>query len=590
MIKKKFNYLYTFIFALTLFMVGNISVNASNTYNLTENIKDLNGNDLPTFNIYQRNIKTFFPGTNNFTEKVFFSHEENDFKYFIKWSQSESRYELFILPDYVRYYSAYWGNNNYYANYKFEDTYPKIRKIENSDDHNKLVIIDFGTSSRQSNSVYTNWNNAVGLSFTTSTSNYTSAINSNTYINYYNLSTGKVSNYFYEFNFVRFYLDENNEWVNTTGLLDQFYLSYQDSNYSYNYDELIFSSFNIYEEDGSTIYHESDVIKIPDIDVSMSINKTSNGSYSVGLNVIPVKKDWYIEITNLQTGEIYTNVIDSDMLSYSHVFSNIVSNQIYNVRIYNNDSKGVLYYQKSFNAIIDDEKPHIVIDSLDFNDNDSYTIKYYYANTTNKNICKYAIYDLDWISHDCSLYDSVNNMNNLTISHNGLFGLQIINNKTDDVVDEYMLNMIPDTSAIYMTFADRFNLTTRILTLNYKTFNATTTDSLYYSLDNTNWTYLNDFNGSIDFVKSGINVYFKLVDSSGNIKYKTIYNLNFNANGDYTVNDNKTFFNSIQYYISNFFDAIMVLWNNINNEIKVAVLTILPTIILCIAIDNWRRH
>lgn len=358
-----------------------------------------------------------------------------------------------------------------------------------------------------------------------------------------------------------------------------------------------YTDFDIYNTDNGTsstinsnkFYTNNYVSPIPNIDVSIESNKQVNGAYSINFNFIPVRAGWYVEILELSSNKIINFTIETSLESYTRQIQQIVSNSVYNIKIYDSESKTTLYYQKTFNFIIDEDKPHIVIDSLDFNDDNSYTIYYHFENTTSKNTCYYALYDLDYISHDCSLYNE-NNHNNFTISHNGLFALKIENNISNDIVDSYLLNMSPNVNDIYISFNHSIDSTTRIYTLKYDVKNYNSSDLLYYSLDNINWIYLDDFTGTIDFVSSNVDVYFKVLNSSGEVKYQTIYNVSYSLSANVSDVANDSFFEGLKYYISNFFDAIMVLWNNIPSEIRTAVIVVLPIILLCIAVEVWRKN
>lgn len=331
------------------------------------------------------------------------------------------------------------------------------------------------------------------------------------------------------------------------------------------------------------LYYESAFKPIPDIKVTSHFSKLSTGAYNFGFNIMPAYKGMYFELTDLTTGQIYSDDVDDDLQSYGYVVqSDITTNKLYYLKIWNNENKETLYYSGSLQGIIDEEKPHIVADVYTIEN--GYNIEYYYQNTTSKNTCSYTLDNIEWITEECTTTPK-----EISITQNGLLGIQIINNRNDEIEDKYLLNLVVNPLAPYITFGGSMNKATHVYTLKYNTFNYENSDNLYYSKDGINWIYLNNFNGEIDFIESGINVYFKLESSSGTIKYQTMFNLNFNINGDYSVADTRGFFESISYVVSNGLNAIMILYHNLPQEIIIAISVMCPLILLCIAFEVWRK-
>ncbi len=348
-----------------------------------------------------------------------------------------------------------------------------------------------------------------------------------------------------------------------------------------------YATRNIYNTtDGipnDALYYESAFKPIPDIKVTSHFTKLSTGAYNFGFNIMPAYKGMYFELTDLTTGQVFSDDVDDDLQAYGYVVqSDITTNKLYYLKIWNNENKETLYYSGSLQGIIDEEKPHIVADVYTIEN--GYNVEYYYQNTTSKNTCSYTLDNIEWITEECTTTTK-----EISITKNGLLGIQIINNRNDEIVDKYLLNLVVNPSEPYITFGGSMNKTTHVYTLKYNTFNYENSDNLYYSKDGINWVYLNNFNGEIDFIESGINVYFKLESSNGVIKYQTMFNLNFNINGDYSVADTKGFFESISYVVSNGLNAIMILYHNLPQEIIIAISVMCPLILLCIAFEVWRK-
>ena len=332
-----------------------------------------------------------------------------------------------------------------------------------------------------------------------------------------------------------------------------------------------------------SLYYESSFKPIPDIKVTSHFTKLSTGAYNFGFNIMPAYKGMYFELTDLTTGQVFSDDVDDDLKVYSYVVqSDITTNKLYYLKIWNNENKETLYYSGSLQGIIDEEKPHIVADV--YTTENGYNVEYYYQNTTSKNTCSYTLDNIEWITEECTTTPK-----EISITKNGLLGIQIINNRNDEIEDKYLLNLVVNQSEPYITFGGSMNKTTHVYTLKYNTFNYENSDNLYYSKNGINWIYLNNFNGEIDFIESGINVYFKLESSSGVIKYQTMFNLNFNINGDYSVADTRGFFESISYVVSNGLNAIMILYHNLPQEIIIAISVMCPLILLCIAFEVWRK-
>lgn len=332
-----------------------------------------------------------------------------------------------------------------------------------------------------------------------------------------------------------------------------------------------------------SLYYESSFKPIPSIKVTSHFTKLSTGAYNFGFNVMPAYKGMYFELTDLTTGQVFSDDVDDDLKAYSYVVqSDITTNKLYYLKIWNNKNKEILYYSGSLQGIIDEKMPHIVADVSTIEN--GYNVEYYYQNTTSKYTCSYTLNNIEWITEECTSAPK-----EISITQNGLLGIQIINNRNDEIVDKYLLNLVVNPSEPYITFGGSMNKTTHVYTLKYNTFNYENSDNLYYSKDGVNWIYLNNFDGEIDFIESGINVYFKLESSSGTIKYQTMFNLNFNINGDYSVADTKGFFESISYVVSNGLNAIMILYHNLPQEIIIAIGVMCPLILLCIAFEVWRK-
>lgn len=86
-------------------------------------------------------------------------------------------------------------------------------------------------------------------------------------------------------------------------------------------------------------------------------------------------------------------------------------------------------------------------------------------------------------------------------------------------------------------------------------------------------------------VGDGNTIDFDYMDETGNIQNGNI------TNGDITDKSNSTvgFIGTIKYYISNIFDGFMPFYNNLNDEIKLAIISVLPLVLLCIFIERLRK-
>lgn len=543
--------LYAFIFALSFIFIGIGPVNAETTVkNFTGGLKDMNNNPLPFF-LVEENFTTRYN-----TSTTWYNH-------------TYTTLNDFAMPNYIVYYnsndSTYYlhFNSDYLVNTSTGSTY--YGKLLIPKKENYYFVSTSGSTTYINNNLYTS-----------STADFYSCDST---LSYHNNTCATIS-------FANAYYTSSTYYYNSTvSTWTAYNGSFNNLSNHAAFTNIIYSTNNVYSDiNKTTIYRPNDYIPIPDINVDISISsKLSNGSYDVTLNIIPAKKGWYVEIEDILSGYTTSFEVEEDLQLYGHMFMNIVDNTLYEVKIYNNSSKEILYYQNSFNAILNEEDPHIKVDSFKYNEDNSYTLYYHYENTTANNKCYYALYDLDWVEQSCSI-----SSDNFTVQHNGLFGLKIVNIKTSEIVDQYMLNLIPDKTAVYMTFGGTFMINTMSYNFKYNTFNYNITDYLYYSTNGTDWIYLDDFVGYIDFYTPQT-LYFKLEDSSHVIKYQTIYELTFNSTGDYSVKDTKNFLEDMSYYISNLFDALMTLYANINSEIKVGIVAVVPMIILCIFVERWRK-
>lgn len=576
----KFNKIYAFIFALTLFFIGNYSVKAENIF----------PSIVPEFN---------FSGTSMcFTNRDYDGEqvraclnstiaEELGFNYVILETDNVEYPYIALVLSHYSYYIPYASATTYYYGGKYFIN-------ENATHHIGYYVNKYG------NKVFNFGNHDTNI--TTSSSyqflgyyggtSYNSMINSTTLQTSYNYNTRYHQNYYFGL-FLGFkYSSVNSTWEHF-GVSNEFTLS---TNYftldENNHVNILYSSFDIYDYDNETIVHESDYIEIPDIKTNIFINYVEEqGDYQASLNIYDTQPGWYYEITDLETGYITSGTIDSALKSYTVSFIGLTHSKVYYLKIWNNENKDVLYYSNSLQAIIDENKPHIVIKTLVENEDGSHTIDYYFKNTTSKNICSYTTSDIDWISHDCSLYTE-DNVNNFTLVNNGLFGVRIREINTNDIVDEYMFNFVNNSANPYITFTGSMSITTRIYTLNYHTYNYLDTDNLYYSKDGINWIYLESFDSSIDFIENNIDVYFKLEDKDGNLKYQTVTKVSYNKDGNYDINSNQDissmsgkltqFLKPINYVIDRCVDLYNVLPGKVQDYFFILFLLGIITIVISI--------
>lgn len=541
--------IYAFIFALTIFFIGNSSVYAYNnrdyTYNYTGTehwtVTPVVDNDPFILDVYQKsNGESYVINLENLTYDGYSNVID-----FVAIDVSSTELVFAVLFDEV----TIKGTTTYLSDLINSNPVSVIRELtpmyNNDTDRMLAWYLDFKNSNE------TKFSKAFYFKFDTSRYRltYHTAVDNLPY----NYTGGGI----------------NIQRSNGT----QFAIPYATRN--------IYNTTNGIPND--VMYYESAFKPIPDIKVTSHFSKLSTGAYNFGFNIMPAYKGMYFELTDLTTGQIFSDDVDDDLKAYSYVVqSDITTNKLYYLKIWNNENKETLYYSGSLQGIIDEEKPHIVADVYTIEN--GYNIEYYYQNTTLKNTCSYTLDNIEWITEECTTTPK-----EISITQNGLLGIQIINNRNDEIEDKYLLNLVVNSSAPYITFSGSMNKTTHVYTLKYNTFNYENSDNLYYSKDGINWIYLNNFNGEIDFIESGINVYFKLESSSGTIKYQTIFNLNFNINGDYSVADTRGFFESISYVVSNGLNAIMILYHNLPQEIIIAISVMCPLILLCIAFEVWRK-
>lgn len=554
----KFNKIYAFIFALTLFFIGNSSVYAYNNTNYTYNytgtehwiVTPVVDNDPFIVDVYQKSTgETYTINLGSLTNDGY--SNVVDFVA-IDVSSTDLRFAV-LFGEYT-----YNDTTTYLSDLINSEPISVIRELtpmyENDTDRMLAWYLDFKDSNE------TKFSKAFYFKFDTSRYRLT-----------YNTA---VDNLPYGYTGGGINIQRSNG--------TQYAIPYATRN--------IYNTTNGIPND--FMYYESAFKPIPDIKADVKISYVDNqGDYQASVNIYDTQPGWYYEITDLETGYTTSKVIDSALKVHSTLFMGLTHNKIYYLKIWNNENKDILYYSDSLQAIIDENKPHIVIKTLVENEDGSHTIDYYFKNTTSKNICSYTTADIDWISHDCSLYTE-DNVNNFTLVNNGLFGVRIREINTNDIVDEYLFNFVNNSSNPYITFTGSMSTTTRIYTLNYHTFNYLDTDNLYYSKDGINWIYLESFDSSIDFIENNIDVYFKLEDKDGNLKYQIVTKVSYNKDGNYDINSNQDissmsgkltqFLKPINYVIDRCVDLYNVLPGKVQDYFFILFLLGIITIVISI--------
>ena len=93
-----------------------------------------------------------------------------------------------------------------------------------------------------------------------------------------------------------------------------------------------------------SLYYESAFKPIADIKVTSHFTKLSTGAYNFGFNIMPAYKGMYFELTDLTTGQVFSDDVDDDLKAYSYVVqSDITTNKLYYLKIWNNENKETLY-------------------------------------------------------------------------------------------------------------------------------------------------------------------------------------------------------------------------------------------------------
>ena len=588
----KFNKIYAFIFALSLFLIDNPSAKANI---LDSSIRDSSGNAIPELNIdiagqcykaYSYNRETMSCFSNSYEDELGYNY------ILIESGIEDYPYYVFVLSHYNKFRTSTNSDTYYYGGRYYLNENATIHLGYYFNERFSRYDFDFGLRNPSTLTISANYQflgyYAESLSSLESATIPETSYNSN---NYYN-------NIYHDGLFMKFkYSTSESKWIPNGGGTN--FMLYNPSTEvknveldEYNHANILYSSFDIYDYDNETIVHESDYVEIPDIKTDIFINYVEDqGDYQASVNIYDTQPGWYYEITDMETGYTTSKTIDSSLQVHSTLFMGLTHNKIYYLKIWNNENKDVLYYSNSLQAIIDESKPHVVIKTLVENEDGSHTIDYYFKNTTSKNICSYTTADIDWISHDCSLYTE-DNVNNFTLVNNGLFGVRIREINTNDIVDEYLFNFVNNTSNPYITFTGSMSTTTRIYTLNYHTYNYSDTDNLYYSKDGINWIYLEFFDSSIDFIENNIDVYFKLEDKDGNLKYQTVTKVSYNKDGNYDINSNQDissmfgkltqFLKPINYVIDRCVDLYNVLPGKVQDYFFILFLLGIITIVISI--------
>ena len=242
----KFNKIYAFIFALTLFFIGNYSVKAENIF----------PSGVPKFTFAGTSM--CFTNRDNNGEQVTAClnstiAEELGFNYVIlETNNVEYPYIALVLSHYS-YYKPYASATTYYYGGKYFIN-------ENATDHIGYYVNKYGTKvfnfgNHDTNITTTSYYQFLGYYGGTS---YNELINSTTLQTSYNYNTRYHQNYYFGL-FLGFkYSTINSAWEHF-GVSKEFTLS---TNYftldENNHVNILYSSFDIYDYDNETIVHTAD--------------------------------------------------------------------------------------------------------------------------------------------------------------------------------------------------------------------------------------------------------------------------------------------------------------------------------------------